>query len=227
MGSRLGIDGVDFLEQYLAQRQLPDQRYFDQAVPPLNDSGAGNRLVPATITLIKMRSLLPRSTVLLLAPVVHLAAQTPTTRPSFGSLERLVGSWSAESGSGGQPGTTTRGGETWVIELGGNLLLRRDFSEYPAANGRSPVRHEGLMVIAPLKGEGTVAHAYDNEGHVIDYTVVATDTLIVFTSRPLKGAPAFRLTYRPMAAAYEVSFEIAPPDHPGEFQLYVRGILRR
>ena len=36
---------------------------------------------------------------------------------------------------------------------------------------------------------------FDNEGHVINYTVSLTDKLITLTSLPSSNAPIFRLTY--------------------------------
>ena len=147
--------------------------------------------------------------------------------PAWGRLAGLVGTWSAESGSGGQPGVAVRGGETWTRDLNGQVLLRREYSEYPATPSRAAFRHEGLTVISPATEGGFVAHSYDTEGHVIDYVVIVTDSAIVFTSRPAASAPQFRLTYRARGARYAVIFQIAPPGHPEQFQDYVTGVLRR
>lgn len=160
-------------------------------------------------------------------PAAHGRERPGAGADAWGALDRLVGTWVADSGSGGRPGAALRGGETWQLELDGRLLVRRDFSEYPATAASPAHRHEGLTVIAPAPGGGFTAHTYDNEGHVIDYDVAASDTAIVFTSRPAPSTPRFRLVYRPTDTGYSVSFEIASPDQPVRFRPYVTGGLHR
>src|SRR5438874_1782797 len=109
------------------------------------------------------------------APVAGSHGQTAIPKPTFGPLDGLVGTWVADSGSGGKPGMAVRGGETWVHDLDGRVLSRRDYSEYRATSTRPAFRHEGVMLIAPAAGGGFLAHSYDNEGHVIDYSIVASD----------------------------------------------------
>src|SRR5207249_4935160 len=108
--------------------------------------------------------------------------QTPRQQPEWGPLERLLGTWVADSGSGGTPGAATRGGEVWARDLNGLVLIRRDFSEYPPSANRPAWRHEGLMIIAPSRNAGFSAYTFDNEGHVIVYNVTAADSAVVFTS---------------------------------------------
>ncbi|HXT15396.1 MAG TPA: hypothetical protein VN706_07175 [Gemmatimonadaceae bacterium] len=158
-------------------------------------------------------------------PCTFAVAQA-TTAPTWGPLGKLLGSWTADSGGGGRPGMAVRGGETWVRDLNDRVIVRRDFSEYPATAQRAAFRHEGLMVIAPAAA-GFAARAFDNEGHVITYQLVASDTAIVLTSDAVRAQPQFRLTYRPTPNGYDVGFEIAPPDRPGEFKPYVAGRLHR
>ena len=153
-------------------------------------------------------------------------SQTASTA-HWGALDRLIGSWVSDPGSGGAPGQATKGGETWSHDLNNDILVRRDFSEYPKSSGRTVLRHEGLMVVAPNMQQSYTAHYYDNEGHTIAYLVAASDTAIVFTSNPIPNAPQFRLTYRPIGAAYEETFEIAGPNQPGMFHPYVKGVIRR
>jgi hypothetical protein len=165
---------------------------------------------------------------LTVAPISVRAQSTPvtTTVVDWGPLKQLVGHWVADS-SGGQPGVGTRAEATFVQELDGQVLVRRDHSEYAAANGRPATIHDGLLVIYPTGVRTFAAHSYDNEGHVIDYAVAATDRMITFTSAVAAGAPRFRLSYVPIAATMQVRFEIAPPGQPEAFQLYVSGITRR
>jgi hypothetical protein len=159
-------------------------------------------------------------------PLIGQGAPTQTPAVDWGLLKQLLGRWVADS-AGGQPGAATRGEATFTQELGGQILVRRDHSEYPAANGRPATTHDGLLVIYPT-GAGTfAAHSYDNEGHLIDYAVAATDQAITFTSASAAGAPRFRLSYVPDGAKMQVRFEIAPPGQPEAFQLYVSGTTRR
>ncbi len=162
---------------------------------------------------------------LLLLPLP--ARAQPASPPAWGALDRLVGTWVADGGSGGRPGTAARGGETWQRDLNGRVLVRRDFSEYPATAAHPAFRHEGLTVIAPDAGGGFTARSYDNEGHVIEYEVAASDTAIVLTSRPAPSLPQFRLSYRPAGAGYAIRFEIAPPGEPRVFRPYVTGGMHR
>jgi len=145
----------------------------------------------------------------------------------WGALDRLIGTWIADSASGGRPGTATSGGETWQLELDGCVLVRRDVSEYPATANRPAFRHAGLTVIWPRPEGGFKASAYDNEGHNIEYDVVASDTAIVFTSHSAPSAPKFRLTYRPVSTGYAIRFEIATPSQPEVFHPYVTGGIHR
>jgi hypothetical protein len=159
--------------------------------------------------------------------LVATCARAQSPPPSWGALDRLVGTWVADSGSGGRPGAAIRGGETWQRDLDGRVLVRRDFSEYPATADRPARRHEGFTMIAPAAGGRLTAHSYDNEGHVIEYEVAVSDTAIVFTSRAVPSAPRFRLTYRPAGPGYDVLFEIAPPGPADAFRPYVKGRLHR
>src|SRR5690349_17932158 len=98
-------------------------------------------------------------------------AQSTTAVPDWAALAGLVGEWVAESGSGGQPGVATRGGEIWTRELDGHVLVRRDFSEYAATAERAAFRHDGLTVFSRSPSGALRAHFHDNEGHSIDYDV--------------------------------------------------------
>jgi len=84
-----------------------------------------------------------------------------------------------------------------------------------------------MTVVGRSSTGALVAHDFDNEGHVIDYAVEASDTAIVFTSEVAVAAPRFRLTFRPVAERVDVQFEIANAREPNHFTSYVAGSLRR
>ena len=52
-----------------------------------------------------------------------------------------------------------------------------------------------MIVYPDANDKTTKAMYFDNEGHVINYTVSLTDKLITLTSLPSSNAPIFRLTY--------------------------------
>jgi hypothetical protein len=165
--------------------------------------------------------------VLLLGAGQGAPTQPTASTPAWGALARLVGEWVADSGSGGQPGVATRGGETWTRELDGHVLVRRDFSEYPATATRPAFRHEGLTVFSSSPSGALRAHFNDNEGHSIEYDVLVRGDSIVLTSVAVPNVPTFRLTYEPVSSGYAVRFEMAAPDSPGEFRPYASGAIHR
>jgi hypothetical protein len=143
--------------------------------------------------------------------------------------EMVLGKWVGDEGRG-KPGTLTAGGFTFERDLGGKVLLRRDWADVAASAGRPAARHEGLMVVHPAPaGPAYRAHYFDNEGHVIEYdvTVAPQDKRIVFLSAAKPDAPRFRLTYQAIPAGLSVKFEIAPPGQPERFSTYVEGTAHR
>jgi hypothetical protein len=107
------------------------------------------------------------------------------------------------------------------------VLVRRDFSEYPASSTRPAFRHEGLTVFSRSPSGAVRAHFDDNEGHSIDYDVVIRGDSIVLTSGASPNLPTFRLTYEAINAGYTVRFEMAAPDAPGDFRTYASGAIHR
>ena len=87
------------------------------------------------------------------------------------------------------------------------------------------------MVIHVVPGTRNLeADYFDNEGHVIEYTVeVSRDgQRVVLSSEPEPSSPAFRLTYeRVDDDTVDVAFAIAPPGKPGAFTTHVSGRTRR
>ena len=160
-----------------------------------------------------------------------LLAAPPTATPAaksadpWAALRFLVGTWKAESG-GGKPGDAVGGGFTFAIELDGKVAVRRNRSEFgPRPDEAKGTMHEDLMVLYP-KGNGLQALYWDDEGHVIRYTVRSEAGTLIFESDPGAPGPRFRLVYaRRGADVVEVSFSIAPPGKG--FQPYVTGLARR
>jgi hypothetical protein len=161
-------------------------------------------------------------------PAAPAAAQaaSPGVRALGEMVDFLLGQWIGEGS--GEPG---QGSGTFSFEasLDGNLVTRRSHAEYPAAQGRPAVNHVDVMVMYPEGGQ-VRADYFDNEGHVIHYTVAFThqSATLTFISGIVEGQPRYRLVYRPLATdRVETTFEIAPPGKADAFATYVKGTSKR
>jgi hypothetical protein len=56
----------------------------------------------------------------------------------------LLGKWVAEGG--GQPGQASAGGYSFDFDLQGKVLIRRNYSEYPATASKPPFRHDARAI---------------------------------------------------------------------------------
>jgi hypothetical protein len=158
--------------------------------------------------------------------VRRVGAEGP--RAAFEPAWRAVmGEW--EGQGSGKPG---EGGGRFSLgyDLQGQVLVRRNHSEYPAKGAAPAVAHDDLMVIYPVAGGSAHRAVYfDNEGHVIHYTAEwsADGKTLTFLSDPAPGAPRFRLVYGVSAPEeLTVTFEAAPPGE-SRFSPYVTGKVRR
>jgi len=105
----------------------------------------------------------------------------------------LIGDWKGEGG--GQPG---QGGGTFSFsfDLDKNIIVRKSHSEYPATENKPKITHDDLMIVYVDAIDSSIKAIYfDNEGHIINYSVVNTDKSITLTSFKTSNAPIFRLTY--------------------------------
>jgi len=167
---------------------------------------------------------------ILLALLLFAASAFSQTTPksTWADWDFLIGHWPTVQGAG-VPGQTTSGSFSILPDLSGKLLVERSHSEYPAANGRPATIHDDVMIIYPEAG-ATKAIYFDNEGHVIHYdaSLSSDKKKVVFLSEKTASAPQFRLTYEDAGpGTLRISFEIAPPDKPGQFSKYVEGTVHR
>lgn len=140
----------------------------------------------------------------------------------------LLGKWVAEGG--GRPGQASAGGFSFDFDLQGRVLVRRNYSEYQATGSKPAFRHDDLMVIYQEPEKGTYAEYFDNEGHVIHYSVSLSEDkkTIVFISDVISSAPRFRFIYRRLKDdSLSMEFDIAPPGKPDSFSTYVEGTARK
>ena len=159
---------------------------------------------------------------------IFLSLQPYLQQPAqkqFDALSFLVGHWTGEGT--GTPGTS-EGEFSFEWDLSHNVLVRRSFAEYPAAQGRPASRHDDLMVVF-LEADKLKADYFDSEGHVIHYAVnPSTDSKSVeFLSEPQPGSPRYRLSYTKAADPdlLKLKFEIA--NKGDAFASYIDATLHR
>lgn len=132
----------------------------------------------------------------------------------------LLGEWVGEGD--GQPGKGS-GGFSFTLDLDGKVLVRKSQTDFPSQGDKQPLSHKDLMVIYPDSSNDLLKACYfDNEGHVISYSVTFSNGDIVFTSIKEAGKPVFRLIYSPISSReVEVKFEMSADGVL--FKTYVKG----
>jgi hypothetical protein len=163
-----------------------------------------------------------------LFPVLFLCAaavfaQNPGGDP-FHALRFLMGEWIADG-----PAAAGIGSFEFTPDVQGNVLVRRNHAEYPAANGRPAANHDDLMVIYHEGMPATVRAIYfDNEGHVIRYAVDAGAPDAVTFISEAGPRPRYRLSYKKLPdGRLGGRFEISPPGKPEEFKTYLEWTAKR
>jgi hypothetical protein len=136
----------------------------------------------------------------------------------------LMGEWTGEGG--GQPG---QGGGTFSFkpDLDNKILVSRSHSEYPAAENKPNVIHDVLMIIySDPSGNPTKAIYFDNENHIINYTISYSEKSIVLTSEKSPYIPIFRLTYTLLENdMVNTKFEMSQDGK--KFTVYIEGRSRK
>ena len=158
-----------------------------------------------------------------------VSAQQSAASVSWDSLKFLVGKWVGEGTA--ETGQAGAGSCSFEPGLQGKVLVRKNHSEYPAANGRPAISHEDVMIIYPDAAKQQLRAFYtDNEGNVIQYTVTASNDgkSAVFLGDADAGARRYRLTYTLAQPDHmTIAFEMASPGKPDEFQKFIEGKLRK
>src|SRR5436190_4028152 len=122
---------------------------------------------------------------LLLTSIAPAQAQAPQTKDAanWDSLRFLLGEWIGEGT--GAPGEGT-GGFSFELDLQDKVIVRKNHADYPAAKEKPAYSHTDLMVIYREVDDSTKAMYFDNEGHVIHYSVKLSkdQTTLTFISDP-------------------------------------------
>ena len=164
------------------------------------------------------------ASVLLLLPRNDFAQQPQ--RPDWSGFKFLIGDWIGEGT--GAPGEGS-GTITFYLALDDQILVRKNHTEYPAANGRPAFTHNDVT-IHYRENNSVRAIYFDNEGHTINYSAAFSpdSSLLILTSDINLSAPRFRFTYEKIEKGkMKVTFEMAPPGKPDEFKKYVEGIVKK
>ena len=140
----------------------------------------------------------------------------------WGPAQFLIGKWEGEGG--GSPGQGA-GAFSFIPDVQGKVLVRKNFAEYPVAGGRPASRHDDLTIV--YREDGALRAIYfDNEDHVIRYGVKPSEGGVVFVSEDAGGGPRYRLTYTGTGKdTLKLKFEIAPPGK--DFATYIEAAARR
>jgi len=165
-------------------------------------------------------------TLLCFFPNHSLNAQQTTNL--WANWDFLLGDWVADGK--GEPGEI-KGWFTLKADLDKNVLVRKNLAEYAATKDRPASVHEDLMIVYPgMNGGPARAIYFDNEKHVINYTVSygESEKAVILTSEGQVGAPRFRFTYKKIdGKKIKTIFEIAPAGKPEAFSVYVEGTAHR
>jgi hypothetical protein len=152
-----------------------------------------------------------------------------SSAPNWAPFSWLVGEWVGE-GAAADRGQGT-GGFSFTLDLQKNILVRKNWADYPATNGHAAFRHDDLMIAYQESAKDPVqAIFFDSEGHVIRYGASASmlDNTVRFTSDAQPSTSRYRLTYvKTGEKTLSLKFEIAPPDKPDGFVTYIEATAHR
>src|SRR5450631_3301938 len=116
-----------------------------------------------------------------------VVAFAQTVESPFKPIDFLMGEWVGEGD--GKPGEST-GSFSFSLDLDKRIAVRKNH-----ANLKDGV-HDDLMIAYPeAAGKGLRAIYFDNEGHVISYSVETISDGVRFVSDAATPGPRFRLTY--------------------------------
>jgi hypothetical protein len=132
----------------------------------------------------------------------------------------LTGTWVGEGN--GQPGQGS-GSFTFAYDLDHNILVRKSHTEFPASGGRPAAIHDDLMIVYPESGgDPSKAIYFDNEGHVIHYSIGYSGESVILTSEKTGNMPVFRLTYNALdSETVNTKFEMSQDGE--KFSTYIEG----
>jgi len=148
----------------------------------------------------------------------------PSKDDPWKPFQFMTGEWVGEGT--GAPGEGS-GGFSLQFDLERNVLVRKNYAEYPAQGGRAATRHEDLMIIyldEPSRRPRAIY--FDTEGHVIRYAISAAGGGLVFESEAGEAGPRYRLSYTPGGERIKGKFEMSAPGE-SQYKTYLDFAVRR
>lgn len=144
----------------------------------------------------------------------------PATSDTWKSLRFLVGSWEAKTTTANVQGT---GIYSFQLDLRDHVLVRHAVNSSCKAPSDYDCEHSDILYIyEDAPGQPLKAIYFDNEGHVIRYSVsTPTATSVVLLSEETKTSPQFRLSYEFKEGVMTGKFQIKPPTSQAEFRTYL------
>lgn len=140
----------------------------------------------------------------------------------------LIGKW--QGIGSGNPGEGT-GYFSFNLELNGNILYRKNHSEYPGHENQPARLHDDIMIIFCEDSKiANKAIFFDAEGHVIRYNIDYPKDIkkIILTSEPSSGFARYRLSYTMVDnITVEILFEVSSSENPDSFTTYLQGLAMK
>jgi hypothetical protein len=161
------------------------------------------------------------ATILAIASVLAASPRAEPTAP-LTPFQILIGEWQALDDPSG-----ATGGFTFSWSVQDRVIVRTNYANYPAGDGKPASRHDDLMVIY-VDADVVRADYFDNEGHVIRYVADAKPDQVVFLGDVKPSEPRFRLLYRRGSDGLLYGrFDVAPPGKPDAFAPYLSWTARK
>ena len=171
-----------------------------------------------------------RVTLLLFLLITFSAGQAQQSQHSdeWRDFKFVLGEWSWAGG--GQPGQG-KGTSSFEPDLNGTVLVRKVHLDYPASKERAAFAHDDVLYVYHDPQDNSVRGLFfDNEGHVIRYSVAVGPgpDSIQFLSDAAPSGTRCRMTYRRVGPdSVTEKFEIAPPGKPDDFATYVEFVAKK
>jgi hypothetical protein len=144
-------------------------------------------------------------------------------RRSLEAIQALIGDWVAK-------GRRTRPRRRRIllsIRSAKDVIVRKNYAEYPAQNGRPAFRHDDLVIIyLDDASKRPRAIYFDSEGHTIRYAITVSGDSLVFESEPGEPGTHYRLTQTPSGGRLSGKFESHAPGE-AQYKTYIEFTARR
>lgn len=154
-----------------------------------------------------------------------VSAQNKNEKKNWDDWSFIFGEW-----TGVESPAKASGKCTFQADLDKNIIVRKNHTDIPSSDGRPAISHDDLMIIYRSQSDSVKAIYFDNEGHVINYSVSmsANKQKITFLSDVSAGVPRFRLTYEKMDENKLMTrFEFAAPGTPEQFRTYLEAPIKK